>query len=187
MRVVGGRAKGRRLVSFTHAEVRPTSDMVREAVFNVLGQDLSWAGRTLDLFAGTGAMGIEALSRGAGDVVFVDNDVSALAIVRKNLALCGFTERSSVLKKDATEAVKGLSIKGERFDLIFIDAPYADVSLTNKTLGAVSRSSILKEDGLVVCEAAKRNASMIDAAGFDVIKEKTYGDTAVWFLKKKDI
>ena len=185
MRVVGGSAKGRRLVSFTHLSVRPTSDMAREAVFNVLGQDLSWAGRILDLFAGTGAMGIEALSRGAGEAVFVDNDVSALAIVRKNLALCGFTERSSVLKKDATEAVKWLSVKGAAFDLIFIDAPYADISLTNRTLGAVSGSSILKEDGLIVCEAAKRNASMIDAAGFDVIKEKTYGDTAVWFLKKK--
>ena len=187
MRVVGGKVKGRRLVSFTHLSVRPTSDMVREAVFNVLGQDLSWAGRTLDLFAGTGAMGIEALSRGANDAVFVDNDVKALAIVRKNLALCGFTERSKVLKKDATEAVKGLSVEGESFDLIFMDAPYSDVSLTNESLGAVSRSSILKEGGILVVEAAKRNASMIDAAGFDVVKEKTYGDTAVRFLKKKDV
>jgi len=186
MRVVGGSAKGRRLVSFTHAEVRPTSDMVREAVFNVLGQDLSWARRVLDLFAGTGAMGIEALSRGAGEAVFIDDDAKALGIVRKNLELCGFTGRASVLKKDVVSAVKRLSVKGEAFDLIFIDAPYADISLTNGTLGAVSESSILKEDGLVVCEAAKRNASMIDAAGFDVIKEKTYGDTAVWFLKKKD-
>ncbi|MFZ3073269.1 MAG: RsmD family RNA methyltransferase, partial [Thermodesulfobacteriota bacterium] len=158
---------------------------VREAVFNVLGQDLSWAGRILDLFAGTGAMCIEALSRGAGEAVFVDNDVSALAIVRKNLALCGFTELSSVLKKDAASVAAYFSVKGAPFDLIFIDAPYADVSLTNRTLGAVSGSSILKEDGILVCEAAKRNASVVDTSGFDVIKEKTYGDTAVWFLKKK--
>ena len=171
MRVVGGLIKGRRLASFKGREVRPTSDKIREAVFNVLGSITAEevaagevAGgsvedkRVLDLFAGTGALGIEALSRGALDAVFVEKDPRAVEVIRKNLDTCGLEGVASLLKRDALGALGYLRKKEERFELVFMDAPYAEGELTRETLRRLSSSGVLAPGAIVVCETPARES-----------------------------
>ena len=198
MRVVGGLKKGRRLASFKGRGVRPTSDKVREAVFNVLGsitaEEVIEDARVLDLFAGTGALGIEALSRGAADAVFVDKDPRAAEVIRKNLDTCGLEGVARVLKRDALGALEYLKKKEEQFDLVFMDAPYAEEELTRKTLRHISSCGLLAPGAIVVCEAPAREAKLPGlptedvetaavGAGLKLLKKKLYSDTAVYFLR----
>jgi 16S rRNA (guanine(966)-N(2))-methyltransferase RsmD len=184
MRVVGGEKRGRRLASFRCPSIRPTPDKVREAIFNVLGQDTSALSRVLDLFAGTGAMGIEALSRGSLEATFVDKDPGALKVIKKNLSACALTERARVVKSDALRATVNLKKRGQSFDLVFLDAPYAEISLTNRVLKEIK--GLLSPDGIAVVEAAKKSAPEIATVGFELKKEKSYGDTTVYFLGRSE-
>jgi len=184
MRVVGGAKKGRRLASFKGRSIRPTSDKVREAVFNILPRDFPFR-KALDLFAGTGAMGIEALSRGAGYAVFVDNDQASIGIIRKNIETCGLGPASRVLKKDALDAVRFLSKKGEKFDLIFIDPPY-ESALVEKTLRLVDEEGLLNADGFLVAETSKRSPISPGLTGLELVDERSYGDTLVYFFVVKE-
>lgn len=180
MRVIGGSLKGRRLASFRGRSVRPTSDKVREAVFNILHRP-GPSTRVLDLFAGTGAMGIEALSRGAAEAVFVDIDSASIATVRKNLQSCGVLDRSKVYKMDAVRAVRELAARSEGFDLIFIDPPY-ESGLTEKALEAIAAVRLLSPGGVIVAETSRRSALEGPFDGLDVVDERRYGDTVVYFL-----
>lgn len=182
MRIIGGRCKGRVLSSFKGRSVRPTSDKVREAVFNILPRDFPFK-RVLDLFAGTGALGIEALSRGAAEAVFIDSDPAAVELVRKNLASCGLLVAATVLRRDAPGAIRLLSKRGEGFDLIFIDPPYAS-ALAEETLKGIDASGLLNEGGLVVAETSKRNPIEAGTAGLKLLDERKYGDTLVYFYEK---
>lgn len=184
MRVVGGRKKGRRLASFKGRSIRPTSDKVREAVFNILPRDFPFR-KVLDLFAGTGAMGIEALSRGADCAVFVDDDAASIGIIRKNVEACGLGPAARVVKKDALDAVRFLSKKGEKFDLIFIDPPY-ESALVEKTLRAVDTEGILDADGFLVVETSKRAPVNIGLSRLERVDERSYGDTLVYFFVVKE-
>lgn len=183
MRIVGGIKKGRRLASFKTSVIRPTSDKVRGAIFNVLGQDLTGFKRALDLFAGTGAMGIEALSRGVKEIVLADKDPLSIAVIKKNLKICGFEKEARVLRKDAIGVLKHLKRTGEVFDLIFIDAPYGAAHLVNSALKEIRDHVILDKDGVVVCEVGKYSDKIM-FEGYSVKKEKVYGDTIVYFLKQ---
>ena len=120
MRVITGTARGRRLKELQGMETRPTTDKVKESLFSIIQFDIEGR-RVLDLFAGTGQLGIEALSRGAAEAVFVDRRPDAVRLVQENLALCGFTDRARVKSGDALTYLKS----GEKFDLIFLDPPYA--------------------------------------------------------------
>jgi len=189
MRVVGGRVRGRRLTPFKASGIRPTSDQVREAIFNVLNQ--GYAGTAvLDIFAGTGAMGIEALSRGASSATFVDNSRGAVAVIKKNLTLCGFEEEGRILNKDALAALACFkaaraapAARAARFDLIFIDAPYNKTALTKETLRLAAGSGLLGSEGRIVCEVSKKNPIESLPEGLTIIKEKTYGDTLIYFIE----
>ncbi|MBI5888012.1 MAG: 16S rRNA (guanine(966)-N(2))-methyltransferase RsmD [Deltaproteobacteria bacterium] len=189
MRIVGGTCKGRGLSSFKGLSIRPTSDKVREAVFSIL---FHYAGsgfsgtfrRTLDLFAGTGAMGIEALSRGSAEAVFVDKDPKSAAVIQKNIELCGLSGRASVVRKDVLDAVRLLSMKGERFDLIFIDPPY-DSSLTARTLKEIDEQGLLGAGGMVVAETSKRKPLELTLANLTLVDERRYGDTLVYFFASR--
>jgi 16S rRNA (guanine(966)-N(2))-methyltransferase RsmD len=183
MRVVGGTARGRKLAPFKTAAIRPTSDKAREAIFNVLNQNRGAA--VLDIFAGTGALGIEALSRGAASVVFIDNSKGATGVIKKNLSLCGFVEQGRIINKDVLPALSYLKGKLKKFDLIFIDAPYAEALLTATTLKTLA-SGLLNKDSRIVCEVAKNNPIKDMAKGLTIIKEKTYGDTLIYFLKPSE-
>ena len=120
MRVITGTARGRRLKELQGMETRPTTDKVKESLFSIIQFDIEGR-RVLDLFAGTGQLGIEALSRGAAEAVFVDRRPDAVRLVQENLALCAFTDRARVKSGDALAYLKS----GEKFDLIFLDPPYA--------------------------------------------------------------
>ena len=154
MRIIGGTAKGRRLASFRGMSIRPTTDKVREAIFNILPRPFTFK-NVLDLFAGTGAVGIEALSRGAETVTFVDNDPKAVKIIRKNLETCGFSDMASIINMDIQPSLTLLNKKGEQFDLIFIDPPY-HASLTGTALHCIEERGLLNKTGILVVESSKR-------------------------------
>lgn len=204
MRVIGGSMKGRRLASFKCPSIRPTSDKVREAVFNVIERGGPFK-RVLDLFAGTGAMGVEALSRGSAEAVFVERDAAAVSVIKKNLRTCGVEDRARVVKGEVTGAIRSLGRKaeggeggegGEKFDLAFIDAPYGQPGLTARTLKELKDRGLLVPGATVVCETSKRAGDEFGAAstglkggltggiaGMELVREKTYGDTVVYFFK----
>lgn len=182
MRVVGGSLKGRHLTLFKGTAVRPTSDKVKGAIFNMLGQRFDGE-RVLDLFAGTGSLGIEAISRGAAEAVFVDRDCT---LVKKNLTALGIVESARLIERDVMAALRGLSLKGTAFEVIFIDAPYKDTALLKDILTELS--GVLKDDGLIVCELSKREVGKVDfsaLSNMSIEKEKTYGDTAIVILSRK--
>lgn len=179
MRIVGGRCRGRVLSSFKGMSIRPTSDKVREAVFNILPRDFPFK-KVLDLFAGTGALGIEALSRGSEEAVFIDSDPRATELVRKNLASCGLLEAASVYRRDSLSAIRFLSERGKGFDLIFIDPPYAS-ALAEETLKAVDAAGLLNEGGTVVAETSRRNPIEVKTANLVLLDERRYGDTLIYF------
>lgn len=156
MRVITGTAKGRKLQEPRDASVRPTTDMVKEAIFSIIQFDVPGR-RVLDLFAGTGQLGIEALSRGARECVFVDNSPASLALVRKNLDICGM--QAQVVRSDA---LSYLSRCG-KFDLIFLDPPYA-AGMYQDVLKAVFMFDILNEGGIILVESP-RNEQLPDGAG----------------------
>lgn len=153
MRVITGSARGRRLRELEGTETRPTTDRVKESMFNILQFDIEGS-RVLDLFAGTGQLGIEALSRGAAAAVFVEQRRDAAALIRENLRLTGLTDRARVVNG---EALVYLASAGERFDIIFLDPPYA-AKLWKPVLDAVSRFDILSDHGIIICESPQDEA-----------------------------
>ncbi len=148
MRVITGAARGRRLKELEGLETRPTADRVKEGVFNIIQFDIEGR-RVLDLFAGTGQLGIEALSRGAAAAVFVDQRRDAAALVKENLKLTGLEKNARVV---CGEALAFLSSAGEKFDLVFIDPPYA-ANLWKNALIAINQFDILSNHGIIVCES----------------------------------
>lgn len=190
MRVIAGISKGRRLCVPSAASIRPTTDKVREAVFDVLthtyGNDASFPFRRgLDLFAGSGAMGIEAMSRGAEALTFVDDNPTAIKTIRQNLEICGFNLKAVVLKTNVFAAIRRLAGQRQSFDLIFVDPPY-DSSLALETLQAIDETVLISEGGLVVVETSKRallNGIGLALKSLTLSDERRYGDTVVYFYR----
>lgn len=152
MRVITGMARGRALKTLDGLHTRPTAGKVKEAMFSILHFDLEGR-RVLDLFAGSGQLGIEALSRGARECVFVDNDRAAVAIVRDNVKKCGFEAQSQVIQGDYAGYLK----RGEKFDIILVDPPYAD-KLWKRTLEIAARFDTLNFGGIIVVESEADDA-----------------------------
>ncbi len=174
MRVTGGRLGGRLLRS-PQGTLRPTSDRVREAIFARLGE--TEGARVLDLYAGTGALGIEALSRGAARAVFVERAPRCLALLRANLASLELESVSRVLRGDARRAVRRLGHAGERFDLVLLDPPY-DSGEAPLALAALAEAGLLAPEGVLVVETAKRHP-LPPMDGLLRLDERRYGDTLV--------
>lgn len=147
MRVITGSARGRKLKEPAGRAIRPTTDKVKESIFNIIQFDIEGR-RVLDLFAGTGQLGIEALSRGAASALFLDESGEAVKLVRENLRHCGLENRAQVVQGDSL----GYLSRGERFDLIFLDPPY-DSKLLENALSAIQAFDILREGGIMVCES----------------------------------
>jgi 16S rRNA (guanine966-N2)-methyltransferase len=156
--------------------VRPTADRVREAVFAMLGDDVEGS-VVLDLFAGTGAMAIEALSRGAAAAVLVESSAAALGALRANLAALE-AEDAACLPLDYREAVRRLSAKGRTFDLVFLDPPYGK-GLVGLSAGLLSRAGVLAPGAVVVAERASRDPAETLPAGWRERAERRYGDTRI--------
>ena len=149
MRVISGTARGKKLIPVSGMSTRPTTDRVKESVFNIIQTHVQ-AARVLDLFAGTGQMGIEALSRGAAYCDFVDWDKAAQAVIRKNVEAARVSERARVTGSDFGAFVAGC--KKEMYDIIFLDPPYGGTILT-EALRTIERFDILSRTGIIVCES----------------------------------
>jgi 16S rRNA (guanine966-N2)-methyltransferase len=182
MRVVGGRLRGRNLASPQSREIRPTADRLRESVFNILihayGDPITGA-RVLDLFAGTGALGIEAISRGAAFALFVDNGTEARALLRNNVEALGLGGVTKVFRRDATDP--GPAHPVEPFSLAFLDPPYGK-GLAEKALASLRDGGWLTKEALVVVEEAKA-AGFAAPQGFAELERREYDDTEFVFLR----
>ena len=182
MRIVGGRFGGRPLSAPKSQAIRPTADRLREALFNILAHsygDPSDGARVLDLFAGTGALGLEALSRGAAFVLFVDDGAEARALLRGNVDALGAGGSSKVYRRDATRL--GPAHPMEPFALVFLDPPYGK-GLAERALTSARDGGWLAPDALVVVEEAA-DAVFTAPDGFAEIERREYGDTQLVFLK----
>ncbi len=182
MRIIAGSAKGRKLFSPGGARIRPTSDRVKEALFNIVSALLgSFADCTvLDIFAGTGNLGIEALSRGASRAVFIDSHRDSVALVKRNLELTGFLDKSRVVCRDAPSALKALEDAGERFRLVFIDPPYQG-RLLEKALQFLADSKLLDDGSIVIAEHSNRETLRGEFGSLRQFDGRTYGDTILDF------
>lgn len=177
MRVIGGTAKSRQINVPGGRGCRPTLDNVREALFNILGAYVQRRS-VLDLYAGSGALGIEALSRGAGDVTFVDNNPECTAVIQNNLKKLDFSERTVVLNLNVQRALKHFSRKNKRFDLVLLDPPYGKAK---KSLNDLAKSDILKSCSFVAIEHYKKEA-LPEKDGILIHKRTArYGDTCLSF------
>ncbi|HEY7501515.1 MAG TPA: 16S rRNA (guanine(966)-N(2))-methyltransferase RsmD [Vicinamibacterales bacterium] len=175
MRIIAGTLKGRRLKAPDWPGLRPTSDKLRETLFNVLGQRLD--GQTvLDAYAGTGAVGLEALSRGAAHVTFVEREPRAAALIEANLARCGVTERYAIIRVEFARAA--LQLAGTGFDLIFLDPPYGASELNRALEGA---AALARPDTTVVIEHAKRDAPPERCGPLALARNLISGDSALAF------
>jgi len=180
MRITGGMNKGCRLAGVKGLNIRPTSDMVRSAIFNILGQVLDGC-ITLDLFAGTGSLGIESLSRGSEKAVFIDKSVKALTLIKKNLSLCGCEERATLAREELPAGVSRIHDLGcDTFDLIFIDPPYGKGYIT-PTLSMLGDQGLLSRDGRVVVESSSVTADKLPTRVGDLVLSlaRAYGSTLI--------
>lgn len=166
MRVISGSARGRRLLCPPGLLTRPTSDRAKSALFSMLGSRVAGA-CICDLFAGSGALGIEALSRGARRAVFVENNREAAAVLKKNLAAAGFLGSAEVVFGDALKYVK---TTGGAFDIIFLDPPYG-APIAQSILGEILKQNILSEGAVITIETD----NAVDLAGFSVLRDRRYG------------
>ena len=182
MRVVGGRLRGRNLAAPASREIRPTADRLRESLFNILVhayENPVEDARVLDLFAGTGALGIEAISRGAGFALFVDNGAEARALLRNNVEAMGLGGVTKVFRRDATNL--GPAHPVEPFSLVFLDPPYGK-GLAEKALASLRDGGWLTKEALLVVEEAKA-AALTTPEGFVELERRAYDDTEFVFLK----
>ena len=184
MRIIGGEHRGQTIRTPKGWDTRPTIDRVREAMFNVLthaGFAPPLAGaRVLDAFAGSGALGLEALSRGAGFALFVDTDARARAAIRDNLVRLGLQGRAKIWRRDATRM--GRCAPMQPFHLVFLDPPYGK-GLARQALAALREGGWLADEALAVVEERAREAFQ-PPQGFSVLDEREYGDTALYFLRQ---
>ncbi|MDO5146743.1 MAG: 16S rRNA (guanine(966)-N(2))-methyltransferase RsmD, partial [Eubacteriales bacterium] len=173
MRVIAGKAKHLKLKTLEGQNTRPTTDRIKETLFNMISFHVEDS-RFLDLFSGSGAIGIEALSRGAKRAVFVENNRRAAACIRENLKHTHLEESSVLLTRDVSSALSYLGEQGESFDIIFMDPPYGRL-LEKEALLLIDRLSLCGEDGMVIVESdLETDFSYLGETRFHVIKEKKY-------------
>jgi 16S rRNA (guanine966-N2)-methyltransferase len=177
LRVITGTLKGRRLAAPSWTGLRPTSDRLRETLFNILGSEVSGA-RVLDACAGTGAVGIEAISRGAAHVTFADRDPRAIELIRRNLTHCGVSDGYAIIRLDLDRGV--VRQFDVLFDLIFLDPPYE-----MNPLGALAElAPVLAPDGVLVLEHARRREGPAEVSGLARTRQVTSGSSALSFYRR---
>jgi 16S rRNA (guanine(966)-N(2))-methyltransferase RsmD len=184
MRVVAGKYGGRRLYAPKGQRARPTTDRVKESLFAILRADIPRA-RVLDLFAGCGNLGIEALSRGAAHCTFVDAGPTCVRVIRDNLAALGI-ERGQVrvIRGDARQLLGELAERGESFDVVFLDPPYDGPHLVEDALRVVAASRVLSEEGVAVVEHARRSPPADFYGPLRRVRVEDYGDTTVSLFRR---
>jgi 16S rRNA (guanine966-N2)-methyltransferase len=180
LRIISGKLKGKKLYSVKGLDLRPTSDRVKEAIFDIL-QDCFRGQNVLDLFAGTGALGIETLSRGARKAIFIEESRQSLNALRRNIEECWLKEQAEVLPREVQAGIRVLEGRGESFDLIFLDPPYGK-GLAGATLKVLAQSSIIAPGALIVAEHSLTD-SLESIASLQMVDERKYGRTRVSFFR----
>lgn len=179
MRITGGTFKGRKVRAPKGRGTRPTSDMLRKAVFDILGP--KELGRVLDLYAGSGSFGFEALSRGAEEVVLVEKDKRTAELIKKNAESLGVKAKVRVLSLDAKKALKVLAEKDKAFDLVFLDPPYGDFQKVPQVLEEIVLKGLLKKEGVLILQHPSRQ-NPPKTNGLFLQKTRIYGDSALSFF-----
>lgn len=186
MRVIAGQAKGRKLQTIEGTDTRPTTDRIKETLFNIIAFDLSDC-QFLDLFSGSGAIGIEALSRGSEMCVFVEQSAICQQIIRENLSHTQLSEKAQLLPMGVERALETLEAEKKVFDIIFLDPPY-ESGLAEPTLSGIVSKGLLNESGYVIVERGAQ-IPLLPVAGLRVLREKQYRTTVMTFLclEEKDL
>lgn len=184
MRIIGGEYRGRILKMPKGVKIRPTQDRVREAMFNIIRAGIPEA-RVLDLYAGSGAFGIEALSRGAYSTIFVDNNINCIRVIKSNLLILGDSARlSQVVKLDALKSISRFKKENKKFDIIFLDPPYYR-KLARNCLIKIDACDILSQHGFAICEHFVKDVMPERIGGLFSFKERKYGDTMLSFYRRQ--
>ncbi|MGE5403709.1 MAG: 16S rRNA (guanine(966)-N(2))-methyltransferase RsmD [Candidatus Saccharibacteria bacterium] len=178
MRVIAGTAKGRKLKVPIGPDIRPVTDMIKGAYFNTIGQYLNGLS-FLDLFAGSGSMGIEAVSRGAREAVFVELDPKAVSIIKENLRNCGFEKNTRVIKGDVIKVASQLQREGSCYDFIYADPPFRLAAQYNRL--AEDLAELVTENGLVVLRMPKGTPAADNLEGAGLTRTSIYGDSVLYF------
>ncbi|MBD5069342.1 MAG: 16S rRNA (guanine(966)-N(2))-methyltransferase RsmD [Lactobacillus sp.] len=181
MRIVAGEYGGRRLKAVPGMKTRPTTDKVKEAMFNIIGPYLD-GGEALDLFAGSGGLSIEAVSRGAEHATLIDRQYQAIKTIHENIAVTKNEEKFTVLKGDATKVINKLAQAGKKFSYVFLDPPYKKQQIV-AMLQKLVELDLLADGALIICETDHIADLPTDLAGFEFIKRATYGITELTFYR----
>ncbi|PKM82591.1 MAG: 16S rRNA (guanine(966)-N(2))-methyltransferase RsmD [Firmicutes bacterium HGW-Firmicutes-14] len=182
MRVITGIAKGRRLRSLKGMETRPTLDRIKESLFNIIGSLLPGT-NFLDLFAGTGAIGIEAISRGANKAVFVEKNHRAVRVIKENLELTGLADRAEIYCSDVDRALETIAEGKQKFDIIFLDPPYKK-DRAAAALKKLNEIKVSTQGGLVIVESGRTDVLPREEGIFRLIRQEKYGDTVLSFYRE---
>jgi 16S rRNA (guanine(966)-N(2))-methyltransferase RsmD len=183
MRIITGLYKGRRLKTLEGMQVRPTSDRLRGTLFNVLAPRIEGA-RFVDVCAGSGAVGVEALSRGAASVVFIEASKKASAVISDNLRHCGVKEGVRVINRDALTALKYLAQRGAQFDIFYLDPPY-DSEIYSPLLWLIAKSNLLAEDGVVIVEHRRQSPLAPNYERLRPYREIVQGESCLTFYSEE--
>lgn len=184
MRVISGTARGKKLVSLEGMNTRPTLDRVKEALFNILQFDISDK-EVLDLFAGSGAIGIEAISRGAKLSTFCDNSDEAIKIIKTNVKNTRSEEKAIILNKDYIDALDYLAKKNKKFDIIFLDPPYK-TDFAENAINKIIKVNLLSNDGIIILETDDiEKENKIEMDGIEVFDQRKYGRVRLIFIRKE--
>lgn len=186
MRVISGTRRGRKLLAPSGVTTRPTSDRVKEALFSILTHCMDFTGiRVLDICAGTGGLGIEALSRGAGHCTFIEQDPSVRTVLQKNIAITCFQDRSEILPLDAAKALRVIAGRGQRFGLAFFDPPY-DSGLYQCVLETLDCHDLLPPASVCVAECSVRNILSDSYGHLKRFDRRVYGETALELFVREE-
>ncbi len=181
MRVITGLYKGRRLKTLEGMDVRPTSDRMRETLFNILAPRIEDA-RFVDVCAGSGAVGIEALSRGAAHVTFIESSRKAAAVVSENLRHCGITQDFKLINREATAAMKYFAYEKQQFDIFYLDPPY-DSDLYTPVMWQIAQNNLLAEDGIVIVEHRRQLPLAPNYDDLRPYRELVQGESVLTFYR----
>lgn len=182
MRVVAGERKGMPLKAITGTTTRPTTDKVKESIFNIIGPFFD-GGLVVDLFAGSGGLGIETLSRGADQAIFVEKDVRAFQTLQENIKKCRYEEVSETFKTDAARAVKGLLKRDLKIDYLFLDPPYHKTEYYD-LLNTLIENEKLSSDAIIVCEHASEVELPASYGDYERTRKEVYGSTIISIYRK---
>jgi 16S rRNA (guanine966-N2)-methyltransferase len=183
LRVISGSCKGRKLKTVKGVTTRPTADRMREALFNIMASKIPGA-VILDLFAGTGALGIEALSRGAKYSVFIEKDKNALSTINENILLCQMSDKAKTIQWDIVKNLACIESTTLLFDIVFMDPPYKK-NVIKKTIDNLRKTNSLKKNTDIIVEHASEKELQCEASGYEIVDQRTYGRTAFSFLRVK--